>query len=49
MLWLTSTGVSVGWTMKDGTHEFRGMNTVQRADMAAFLHRMYNKNLEKTN
>lgn len=31
--------------MPDGSREFRGMSTVKRADMAAFLHRMYNRNL----
>ena len=46
--WLASTGVTRGWTMKDGTHEFRGKNTVVRQDMAAFLHRMSDKALVKT-
>ena len=38
--WLASTGVSAGWTMKDGSHQFRGTNTVIRQDMSAFLYRM---------
>ena len=41
ILWLASTGVSEGWLMNDGTHEYRGMNSVVRQDMAAFLHRLY--------
>ena len=27
--------------MNDGTREYRGMNSVVRQDMAAFLHRLY--------
>ena len=38
--WLAETGVSEGWDMGNGTFEFRGLNAVARADMAAFLHRM---------
>ena len=45
ILWLYSTGVSEGWDEKDGTHTFRGMDTVKRQDMAAFLHRMSEKGL----
>lgn len=45
IVWLASMGVSEGWLMPDGSREFRGMSTVKRADMAAFLHRMYNRNL----
>ena len=41
ILWLASTGVSEGWLMNDGTREYRGMNSVVRQDMAAFLHRLY--------
>ena len=41
ILWLASTGVSEGWPMNDGTREYRGMNSVVRQDMAAFLHRLY--------
>ena len=45
--WLASTGVSTGWNMKDGTHQFRGGNTVIRQDMSAFLHRMHGQVLVK--
>ena len=38
--WLASTGISKGWTMKDGTHQFRPTNAVTRQDMAAFLYRL---------
>ena len=38
--WLASTGISAGWTMNDGTRQFKGTNTVLRQDMAAFLHRL---------
>ncbi|KAB8288624.1 deoxyribonuclease [Bifidobacterium ramosum] len=34
--WLVESGISTGWN--DGT--FRGMNSVTRQDMAAFLHRL---------
>ena len=37
--WLASAGISTGWPMGDGTSEFRGMDTVKRQDMAAFLRR----------
>ncbi|MCR4869792.1 MAG: S-layer homology domain-containing protein, partial [Atopobiaceae bacterium] len=40
VLWLAQTGVSAGWTEKDGSHTFRPYENVARADMAAFLHRM---------
>ena len=39
--WLAEQGISKGWTMKDGTVEFRPYNNVARADMAAFLHRLH--------
>ena len=42
--WLASTGVSAGWDVSGGK-EFRSYNNVARADMAAFLHRMKNKDL----
>ena len=45
VLWLYSTGVSEGWEEKDGSHTFRGMDTVKRQDMAAFLHRMSERGL----
>ncbi len=38
--WLYKTGVSAGWTERDGRHTFRPYNNVARADMAAFLYRM---------
>jgi hypothetical protein len=41
VIWLASTGISKGWTMSDGSVQFRGMNTVVRQDMAAFLQRLY--------
>jgi hypothetical protein len=39
--WMAANGISAGWTMKDGTHQFRGTSPVVRQDMAAFLHRLY--------
>ena len=39
ILWLASVEVSEGWE-ENGVREFRGMDTVKRQDMAAFLHRM---------
>ncbi|WP_239519320.1 S-layer homology domain-containing protein [Bifidobacterium ramosum] len=36
ILWLAATGISTGWP----DHTFRGMDTVKRQDMAAFLHRL---------
>ena len=38
--WLATTGISKGWSMPDGTREFRGMSPVVRQDMAAFLYRL---------
>ncbi|WP_170286272.1 S-layer homology domain-containing protein [Bifidobacterium ramosum] len=40
ILWLASTGVTTGWTERDGSRTFRGMNSVVRQDMAAFLRRL---------
>ncbi|WP_152357734.1 leucine-rich repeat domain-containing protein [Bifidobacterium ramosum] len=40
IMWLYSTGISTGWRMAGGSYEFRGMNSVVRQDMAAFLHRL---------
>ncbi|WP_239519338.1 immunoglobulin-like domain-containing protein [Bifidobacterium ramosum] len=40
VLWLASTGISTGWTERDGSKTFRGMSTVKRQDMAAFLRRL---------
>jgi hypothetical protein len=45
VLWLASTVVSKGWSMSDGTAQFRPFEVVKRADMAAFLHRMSDKGL----
>ena len=42
--WLAESGVSAGWAVSGGK-EFRAYNTVARADMAAFLHRMKTKEL----
>mgnify|MGYP004468656773 FL=1 len=41
--WLASCGISEGWTESDGSHTFRGMDTVKRCDMAAFLKRLAGK------
>lgn len=40
--WLASADISKGWKEEDGTFTFRGMDTVKRQDMAAFLHRLSN-------
>ena len=45
ILWLTSVGLSVGWTEDDGSHTFRPFEDIARCDMAAFLHRMANAEL----
>ena len=37
--WLAQTGISAGWKV-GSTYEFRGLQDVARADMAAFLHRL---------
>lgn len=37
--WLADAGISTGWPLGDGTSVFRGMSTVVRQDMAAFLRR----------
>ncbi|MCF2562381.1 leucine-rich repeat domain-containing protein [Bifidobacterium boum] len=37
--WLADTGVSQGWREPDGSYSFRGMDSVKRQDMAAFLRR----------
>ena len=42
IMWLAKTGVSEGWTV-NGRREFRGMDTVKRQDMAAFLYRLAGK------
>ena len=45
VLWLAETGVSEGWELEDGTAEFRPYDQIARADMAAFLQRMAEKDL----
>ena len=43
ILWLAHAGISTGWKEADGSYTFRGMDTVKRQDMAAFLKRLANK------
>ena len=40
ILWLAHAGVAEGWLEPDGSRTFRGMDSVKRQDMAAFLHRL---------
>ena len=47
VLWLAASGVSTGWTAEDGTKTFRPYDQIVRCDMAAFLHRMAEKDLVK--
>ena len=44
ILWLAHAGISTGWRETDGLYAFRGMDTVKRQDMAAFLRRLASKN-----
>ena len=37
--WLAASGISEGWTLKNGNREFRPYISVTRADMAAFIYR----------
>ena len=37
--WLADAGISTGWVMDDGTRQFRGLDSVARDAMAAFLYR----------
>ena len=37
--WLADAGISTGWVMEDGTRQFRGLDSVARDAMAAFLYR----------
>ena len=37
--WAASAGITTGWAESDGTRTFRGMDTVKRQDMAAFMRR----------
>ncbi len=39
--WLAAAGVTQGWALVDGTREFRPYAYVARADMAAFLARLW--------
>ena|GEM_PF-6706778 len=39
VLWLAHANVSTGWLESDGSRTFRGMDSVKRQDMAAFLRR----------
>jgi hypothetical protein len=41
--WLAGNGIAQGWESPRGGYEFRGTAFVTRADMAAFMHRLYNK------
>ena len=43
ILWLAHAGISEGWKEADGSFTFRGMDTVKRQDMAAFLKRLADK------
>ena len=45
--WLAANGISTGWDDGNGKAHFSGMSTVVRQDMAAFLHRLYEKGLIK--
>ena len=38
--WIAEAGISTGWKEQDGSYTFRGMDTVKRQDMAAFLRRL---------
>ena len=38
--WTANNAISEGWREQDGTRTFRGMDTVKRQDMAAFLYRI---------
>ncbi|WP_270405192.1 BspA family leucine-rich repeat surface protein [Candidatus Collinsella stercoripullorum] len=38
--WMASNGISTGWMEPTGGFTFRGMDTVKRQDMAAFLRRL---------
>lgn len=40
ILWLCQYEITKGWIEADGSRTFRGMDTVKRQDMAAFMHRM---------
>ncbi|PWD49885.1 hypothetical protein C8046_03495 [Serinibacter arcticus] len=38
--WLAARGISTGWEMPDGTHQYRPVTPIARDAMAAFLYRM---------
>ena len=38
--WAASAGITTGWAESDGTRTFRGMDSVKRQDMAAFMRRL---------
>ena len=40
ILWLAHAGITTGWAESDGTRTFRGMDSVKRQDMAAFMRRL---------
>ena len=40
ILWLAHSGIGEGWVEPDGSRTFRGMDSVKRQDMAAFLRRL---------
>lgn len=40
IMWLAQSGISEGWTLSDGSKEFRPYANIARADMAAFLNRL---------
>lgn len=44
--WLADNKIAEGWKVGD-TYEFRGMSSVVRQDMAAFIHRLDEKILAK--
>ena len=43
--WLASTGITTGWTLPDGTREFRPGSNVTRESTAAFMYRAANQGL----
>ena len=45
VLWLAASGVSTGFDEADGSKTYRPYDQIARCDMAAFLHRMADKNL----
>ena len=45
VLWLVEKGISAGWKEDDGTFTFRPFDDEARCNMAAFLHRLRDKDL----